>query len=75
MIYAFRARGDFAPTFISRNVKELLGNDRDEYLASPDFWQSRIHPADKDRVLNEFGRLFEEGHSRYEYRFRKQDGS
>ena len=40
MIYSFKATGDFAPTFISRNLNDLLGYDREEYLASPDFWQS-----------------------------------
>ena len=57
VIYSFKARDDFAPTFISRNVKDLLGYDREEYLASPDFWQSRIHPDDHERVLAEFERL------------------
>ena len=38
VIYSFKATGDFAPTFISRNVKDLLGYDREEYLESPDFW-------------------------------------
>src|SRR5262249_28652400 len=37
VIYAFKASGDYAPTFISRNVKDLLGYDREEYLESPDF--------------------------------------
>ena len=54
VIYSFRASGDFAPTFISRNIKDLLGYEREEYLASPDFWHSRIHPDDSPRVLGEF---------------------
>ena len=45
MIYSFKATGDYAPTFISQNIKDLLGYDREEYLESPDFWQSRVHPA------------------------------
>ena len=52
-------------------MKDLLGYERDEYLASPDFWQSRVHPDDQERVLGEFERLWEEGHLSNEYRFRK----
>jgi adenylate cyclase len=75
VIYSFKATGDYAPTFISQNVKDLLGYDRGEYLESPDFWRSRIHPADSPRILNDYPRLLAEGHLSYEYRFRKKDGS
>jgi adenylate cyclase len=75
VIYSFKASGDYAPTFISANVKALLGYNREDYLASPDFWQSRIHPGDRERILGDFARLLEEGRLSYEYRFRKQDGT
>jgi PAS domain S-box-containing protein len=75
VIYSFKATGDYAPTFISHNVKDLLGYDRGEYLESADFWRSRVHPADSPRILNEYSRLWEEGHLSVEYRFRKKDGS
>ena len=75
VIYSFKATGDYAPTFISQNVKELLGYDREEYLNSPDFWQSRIHPQDSPRILRAYSRLFEEDRLSSEYRFRKKDGS
>ncbi len=75
VIYSFMATGDYAPTFISRNVKDLLGYECEEYLESPDFWQSRLHPADSQRILNDYPRLLEEGRLSYEYRFRKKDGS
>ena len=75
VIYSFKATGDYAPTFISRNVKELLDYSREEYLDSPDFWRSRVHPKDSERILGEFSRLFAEGHLSIEYRFRKKDGN
>jgi adenylate cyclase len=75
VIYSFKATGDYAPTFISNNLKDLLGYEPQEYLVSPDFWQSRVHPNDIDRVLSGMGRLFEEGHLTNEYRFRKKDGN
>src|SRR5436190_12922549 len=75
VIYSFKASGDYAPTFISRNVKDLLGYDPEEYLESPDFWRTRVHPKDSDRILGEYSRLFVEGRLSVEYRFRKKDGS
>ena len=75
VIYSFKATGDYAPTFISQNVKDLLGYDREEYLDSPDFWQSRVHPEDSPRILRAYERLFDEGRLSSEYRFRKKDGS
>jgi adenylate cyclase len=75
VIYSFRATGDYGPTFISQNVKELLGYEREEYLESPNFWRDRVHPEDLRRIENDFGRLFEVGRLAVEYRFRKKDGS
>jgi adenylate cyclase len=75
VIYSFLATGDYAPTFISQNVKDLLGYDREEYLESPDFWRSRVHPEDSQRILGEYPRLFAEGRLSVEYRFRKRDDS
>jgi adenylate cyclase len=75
VIYSFKATGDYAPTFISQNVKDLLGYEREEYLHSPDFWQTRIHPQDSPRILRAYSRLFEEDRLSNEYRFRKKDGS
>jgi adenylate cyclase len=75
VIYAFKASGDYGPTFVSQNIKELLGYEREEYLASPDFWRSRVHPGDLARIEKGYERLFEEGHLSNEYRFRKKDGN
>ncbi len=75
VIYSFKATGDYGPTFISQNVKDLLGYEREEYLESPDFWRSRVHPEDLPRIEKEYARLFEEGRLANEYRFRKKDGN
>ncbi|MEK1889826.1 MAG: PAS domain-containing protein [Phyllobacterium sp.] len=75
VIYSFKATGDFWPTFISPNLKDLLGYECEEYLASPDFWRSRVHPGDLPRIEKDYARLFEEGRIGNEYRFRKKDGN
>src|SRR5262245_23934662 len=74
VIYSFKASGDFRPTFVSQNIKDWLGYEQRDYLDSPDFWRSRVHPDDLARVEGEFGQLFEHGRHTLEYRFRKQDG-
>jgi PAS domain S-box-containing protein len=63
-----------APLFISGNVKAICGYAPEEFLASPDLWSSRIHPEDRGRVLEEFGRLAESGVLAIEYRWRCADG-
>ena len=75
VIYSFKASGDFAPTFVSENIKRLLGYRPDEYLKNADFWRTRVHPEDVDAVEAEQARLFEAGHHTAEYRFRKSDGT
>jgi PAS domain S-box-containing protein len=74
VIYSFKASGDFGPTFISDNVKDLLGYEPNEYLESPDFWRRCVHPDDLAGVDAEFGDLFKKGRHTVEYRFRKKNG-
>jgi PAS domain S-box-containing protein len=75
VIYNFRASGAFSPTFVSENIKQLLGYRPDEYLKNADFWRTRVHPKDIDAVEAEQAKLFEAGQHTTEYRFRKSDGS
>ena len=75
VIYSFKARDDFAPTFISENIKRVFGYRPDEYLENADFWRHRVHPADLNAVEAEQGKLFKTGRHTTEYRFRKSDGS
>jgi PAS domain S-box-containing protein len=75
VIYSFKARDDFAPTFISENIKRVFGYRPDEYLENADFWRHRVHPTDLNAVEAEQGKLFKTGRHTTEYRFRKSDGS
>ena len=75
VVYSFAATGDFAPTFISENVKRVLGYCPDEYLKNADFWRARVHPEDLAAVEGEQAKLFEHGSHIAEYRFRKKDGT
>lgn len=74
VIYSFKASGDYAPTFVSENIKRLLGYCPDEYLKNADFWRARVHPDDILSVEAEQALLFEQDRHTAEYRFRKKDG-
>ncbi len=75
VVYSFRADGDYAPTFVSDNIKRVLGYEPDEYLTQPDFWRSRVHQEDLEAVESSEAELFAKGRHLAEYRFRKKDGS
>jgi PAS domain S-box-containing protein len=75
VIYSYKATGDFAPTFVSDNIREWLGDEPDEYLQNADFWRSRLHPDDLAVTEAESVSLFKHGRHTIEYRFRKRDGS
>jgi PAS domain S-box-containing protein len=74
IIYSFEAK-DYLPTFISENVKKILGYEPSEYLEDPRFMPSHIHPDDIRRIDKEWSHLFSEGHHVIEYRFRCKDGT
>src|SRR5262249_54798833 len=74
VIYSFAASGDFAPTFVSANIKSLLGYEPQEYLEHADFWRNAVHPEDLAEVEANQEQLFRSSQHAAEYRFRKKDG-
>jgi PAS domain S-box-containing protein len=75
VIYSYKATGDFAPTFVSDNIRDWLGYEPEEYLTDAEFWRSRVHPDDLAATEAEAAKLFKYGRHTVEYRFRKSDGS
>ena len=65
----------FIPTFASTNIKEHLGYTVQECVGNADWWASRLHPEDRDRVLSDLSALYEWGSHIHEYRFRCSDGT
>jgi two-component system sensor histidine kinase/response regulator len=74
VLYSFKASGDYAPTFISENLRELFGYEPSEYLEDQNFIPDRIHPDDAERIKSRLSQLFEKGYLSNEYRFRRKDG-
>jgi len=75
VIYSCRASGDFGSTFVSDNIRALTGYAPEDCLANPDFWREGLHPEDAPRVMEGLKELFDQGHIKHEYRFRRRDGS
>jgi len=75
VVYSFAATGDFAPTFVSASIRQMLGYRPDEYLKDADFWRGHVHPDDLPEVEAKQAELFRTGEHLAEYRFCKKDGS
>ena len=58
------------------NMRDTLGYDPDAVSLSPDFWKSRIHPEDSDRVLQGIYEVIDGKDRNWsdEYRFIHADG-
>jgi diguanylate cyclase (GGDEF)-like protein/PAS domain S-box-containing protein len=74
VIYACRASGDFAATFVSDNVVLQLGYHPGNFIEDPEFWLNHIHPEDRPTVLEGLVHVLEKGFHKHEYRFLHQDG-
>jgi PAS domain S-box-containing protein len=75
IIYTNQASGNYACTFVSENVDEIMGFAAWEMLDDPDFWSARLHPEDRKRVFDEMFPLIEHGGGTVEYRFRHRSGN
>jgi PAS domain S-box-containing protein len=74
VIYTTRPSGDYATTFMSENVRSLLGFDPDQFLADPGFCTKQIHPDDVAGIYEALPKLMELGRQRLEFRFLTNTG-
>ncbi|MEG4499962.1 MULTISPECIES: PAS domain S-box protein [unclassified Microcoleus] len=74
VIFTAAPTGDFCTTYISDNVKAIVGYEPQELLADSKFWSSRIHPEDRQQFLVNFSDLSEGKNCICEYRFLHRDG-
>jgi len=59
--------------FLSDSVGGICGFTAPEFQNAPDLWSSRLHPEDRDRVIDAFARLETTGALAIEYRWRRAD--
>ena len=74
VIFTAAPTGNFCTTYISDNVKAIVGYDPEEMLADSNFWSSRIHPEDLPQFIVNFSDLSEGQNCICEYRFLHRDG-
>ncbi|HEY0073371.1 MAG TPA: PAS domain-containing protein, partial [Abditibacteriaceae bacterium] len=59
------------------NLESLFGHRKAEFEPTIDYWESKIHPDDRQRVSNSLSAVIDEGEQLWtqEYRFQRGDGS
>ncbi len=73
VVYRTLANGEIL--FVSRFVQEVFGYAPAELLDTPQLWQRRVHPEDRDRVLEFWGECLRTGREfAAEYRIVSRDG-
>ncbi|MGL4501183.1 MAG: PAS domain S-box protein, partial [Planktothrix sp.] len=75
VIFSSKPDGDYGATFISENVKDILGYETREFLEDSEFWMNHLHPDDVDLVLNGVTHLLTDGFYFQEFRLLHQDGN
>ena len=74
-IYTCEPGGDFTLTYMSENVKALVGWEARDFLSDSRFWLDHLHPDDRPWVLEQLEYPWREDHQSLEYRFLAQDGA
>jgi PAS domain S-box-containing protein len=74
IIYTTKASGNYACTFVSDNLRYIMGYAPIEMTTDPKYWPDHLHPDDAPLVLKELGPLIKRGGGTVEYRFRHRDG-
>ena len=47
--------------FVNSHVEKMLGYSQEEWLSTPNFWLSIVHPDDRDRAAREAATIFASG--------------
>ncbi len=76
VIFSCKPQGDYAATYISPNIRNLLGYEPEEFLNNSDFWVTHLHPDDRARILTGLPKgLNEDGFYTHEYRLRTTENT
>src|SRR4051794_3509179 len=59
--------------FTNESIERITGFSRQRFLEESQFWESRLHPEDRERVLADLKGLLESGVATLEYRWRCGD--
>jgi PAS domain S-box-containing protein len=74
IIYTTKASDDYACTFVSENLRAIMGYTPQEMTTDPKGWPDHLHPDDAPRAFGDMLPLIGRGGGSVEYRFRHRDG-
>lgn len=75
VIYSAKASEDFGALWVSDNIELVSGFPGSSFLNQLGLWATRLHPDDRERVLQEFEKISDVGALHIEYRWQVADGS
>ena len=73
-IYASPLDPEIDTSWVSGDIKKVTGFSAEQYLGEKDFWRNRLHPDDRDRVLNSYKDPAAGSEIILEYRWMCKDG-
>ena len=62
-------------TFISENIKEVLGFQPRDFMESMEFWRKQVHPDDIPQLIQARKEIVQNGKATLEYRFKDLEGN
>ena len=74
-IFTRAPEGDLPPTYVSDNVRGLVGWEAQEFLTEASFWLKHVHPEDLPRILEQIRFPWPQDRQTLEYRFQTREGS
>lgn len=78
IIYSCEPKGDNQITFMSSNVRDILGHKPEDFVGDPTFWENGLLPEEKETVITAYHK-FAKNHNKnfYSYvnRFKHKNGT
>ncbi len=75
VIFSRLADGNLDPTFVSQNVREIVGYQAEQFLSKSNFWQFNVHREDLPKLQKQLSQALDREYATCEYRFLHRDGT
>jgi PAS domain S-box-containing protein len=72
--YTAQPSAPFGRLWVSEQIQRISGFPNSKFIGEAHFWESRIHPDDRKKVLNRFETISQGGAVAIEYRWQCADG-
>ena len=74
IIYKLNPSENYKFVLISKNIEDITGYKREEFINNSEFWISMVHPEDKKQVQMTLSKLSKDENKGLEYRFKFKNG-